>query len=134
MRVYVATSFATRERVHAFMARLRARVPGAVLAYDWTKHTADSDPVLVAGDEFSACIDADFFVALWPGGLGTVSEVAIRVAGEPLFFGEPYMRAPLVVGCNRDRDGWYPAPVLELCDHVARESDAIDIIAAGCGL
>lgn len=126
MRVYVATSFATRERVHAFMARLRERVPDAALAYDWTTHTQADDPGDVAWREFDGVVSAaEVFVALLPGGPGTYSEIGLAV-GKALRPGFP---APIIVGSIADERGWRECPILHLCTLVDTEREAIEIIA-----
>lgn len=122
--VYVATSFATRERVHAFMAKLRERVPDARLAYDWTGHTQADGAGDVACRELDAIDCAGVFVALLPGGPGTWSEIGYVMGRDHL---------PIIlVGSVLDAHGWRECPIAHVCKYaVDTEEEAIEIIAAG---
>jgi hypothetical protein len=124
MRVYVATSFATRERVHAFMARLRRRVPDAALAYDWTGHGLSDDPAEIARAEGRAILGADQVVALLPGGPGTWSEVGMALAACG-----PLDDEPILVGSVLDAFAWRECPIAHLCWCVDTEDEAIELLA-----
>lgn len=100
MKLYVATAFQAKARVHNFMAKLRECVQDASLSCDWTALDETLGARRIALAEERGIVEADVVVVLLPGGFGTHSELGIAIGrGVPI----------VLVGELKDRvqdDGW----------------------------
>ena len=126
MRIYVATGFEFRERVHSFIQLCRDHGVDVEQTYDWTTGTFQDDPLEVAEGEFDGVVAADAFVALLPGGLGTHSELGMALAAEvpTVVVGSTPQRC---VGQLLPQVEWPKCPAYHLVDRVvATELEAVE--------
>jgi hypothetical protein len=110
--VYIASAFENAPAVRALAARLPA---GWSWSYDWTGHTFDDDPAMVAREDASGVARASAVIALLPGGFGTHVEIGMALgAAKPLcIVGDPPGKDPR----------WPRCPFYLLADRVA-DADA----------
>lgn len=115
LKVYIATSHKEKHRVHPVFNLLKEAFPkrNVVMTYDWTTNTHADDPELVAYRELEAIESCDLFVALLPGGSGTMTEIGLAAA-----LGETNKgKFVIVVGSVCDPQGWREAPIIHLLPH-----------------
>ena len=79
MKIYVATAFGAKHRVHEFLAKVRERIPGAELSCDWTTLDEADGAREIAERERAGIADATVLVVLLPGGLGTHAELGMAI-------------------------------------------------------
>lgn len=84
IRVYVASSFLNKDAVRKAEATLREA--GFEVTSQWVNHeTAQGDPVELRQQgeiDLSDLLHADVLLVLWPGRLGTASEIGVAIGAE----------------------------------------------------
>ena len=93
MRFYVASSFLNKVKAKALMVWLE--LFGHVVTFDWTKHeTAEDIETLMneAEDDLIGVQSCERMVVLWPGRLGTASEIgaALALGKKVMIIGMPH--------------------------------------------
>ena len=90
MKYYIATKLENHPAHNSLRDLLNAA--GHEITYDWTDHGPVYSHGLsrvqeIAIAEAQGVLDADFIVALWPGGRGTHVELGMAIAaGKPVIF------------------------------------------------
>jgi nucleoside 2-deoxyribosyltransferase len=104
MKLFVASSYLNKANARAAMRKLRKA--GHEITFDWTQPEqmkTDADWRRKASEDFRGVVNAEVLIVIWPGRMGTSTEVGIALGrGIPVFIvGDPgrtsvYWYHPLV--------------------------------------
>lgn len=81
LKIFLASSWLNKNTAKHTMERLIAA--GHSITYDWTVHPATEDTYVLARQsvaDLSGVNDADVFILLWPGRLGSSAELGAALA------------------------------------------------------
>ncbi len=116
MKIYLASSFLNKENARTAMDMLENA--GHTITSDWTQNVPvpiEVDLVRESVQDLQGVKDADVFVMLWPGRMGSNAEL-----GAALALGKPVI---LIGGINKSSSVYFNHPLVRV---VATITDAID--------